>query len=146
MKTRVALIIIAIFLALTYPIQQYIDKHHPVEEAVEQVLFLPAGNIVKRLSFGFDGIMADFYWMRSVQYFGRQMLDENQEFDWSRVGKVRYDLLYPLLDITTTLDPNYIEAYRFGALFLPDYNYNQALKLLLKGIDNNPANRSEEQT
>src|ERR1051326_814686 len=31
---------------------------------------------------------------------------------------VSFDQLYPLLDITTTLDPRFNIAYRFGAIFL----------------------------
>ena len=31
-----------------------------------------------------------------------------------------YALLYPLLDITTTLDPRFNIAYRFGAIFLAE--------------------------
>jgi len=30
---------------------------------------------------------------------------------------MRYDLLYPLLDITTDLDPHLIVAYEFGSCF-----------------------------
>ena len=29
-----------------------------------------------------------------------------------------YPLLYPMLDITTTLDPRFSIAYRFGSIFL----------------------------
>ena len=59
-----------------------------------------------------DAIVADIYWIRAVQYFGRTRLD-------ARPGK-SYDLLYPLLDITTTLDPQFNLAYRFGAVFLAE--------------------------
>ena len=31
------------------------------------------------------------------------------------------DLLYPLLDLTTSLDPSFKVAYRFGAIFLPSH-------------------------
>ncbi|MBL8150767.1 MAG: tetratricopeptide repeat protein [Blastocatellia bacterium] len=140
MRTRTALILVLACFLLLYPLQNAIDQRRPKEDVIEQVLYLPSGQVVKAVSFGFDGILADIYWLRSVQYFGRQLLDEKGEFNWSRINLVRYDLLYPLLDITTTLDPNYIAAYRFGAIFLPDYNHQQALSLLQKGIANNPNN------
>ena len=35
-------------------------------------------------------------------------------------GSDEYQLLYPLLDITTTLDPHFNIAYRFGAIFLSE--------------------------
>ena len=36
------------------------------------------------------------------------------------VADKNYDLLYPLLDLVTTLDPRFIVAYRFGAIFLSE--------------------------
>ena len=51
-----------------------------------------------------------------------------------------YALLYPLLDITTTLDPLFNIAYRFGAIFLAEAypagagRPDLAIALLEKGI------------
>ena len=58
---------------------------------------------------GFEGLAADIYWLRTVQYFGGQRLFAQ--------GK-RFELLEPLIDITTTLDPRLEIAYRYGAIFL----------------------------
>src|SRR6201989_3064970 len=63
---------------------------------LEEVLYLPSGKILKRLSLGYSSLLADIYWTRAVQYFG------SRHFNGAR----RYDLLAPLLDITTDLDPN----------------------------------------
>jgi tetratricopeptide (TPR) repeat protein len=140
MSVKKALVIIAICMAIAVPLQSYMDERRPPEKSIGDVLYLPSGETVKSLSFGFDGILADIYWLRSVQYFGRQLLNNKNEIDFSLMSQVRYDLLYPLLDITTTLDPYYIAPYRFGAIFLPDYNYDQALQLVKKGIYHNPNN------
>ncbi len=57
---------------------------------------------------------------------------------------MRYDLLYPLLDITTDLDPHLIVAYEFGSIFLsqpPPAGAGQpdkAAQLVEKGIRENP--------
>jgi hypothetical protein len=57
---------------------------------------------------------------------------------------VSFDLLYPLLDITTTLDPRFNIAYRFGAIFLseryPDGpgRPDLAVELLKKGLATAP--------
>lgn len=138
MKTYLALTIIVICFAILYPLQKTIDATHPPEEKIEQVLYIASPKHVKQLSFGFDGVLADLYWLRSVQYYGRQLLNEKNEVEFSQ--KVDQRLLYPLLDITTTLDSQYIQAYRFGALFLPDYKPELALELLYKGIKENPKN------
>lgn len=138
MHTKLALIVIVVCFAILYPLQKVIENNHPPQEAVEKVLFLSSPTTIKRLSFGFDGALADLYWLRSVQYYGRQLLTQNNQLDYSR--QIDYTLLYPLLDITTTLDPQYTQAYRFGALFLPDHSFLEALKIVNKGIQNNPEN------
>jgi tetratricopeptide (TPR) repeat protein len=54
------------------------------------------------------------YWIRAIQHFGGERLQPHQDI------RARYDLLYPLLDLTTTLDPFFKIAYRFGAIFLSE--------------------------
>ena len=55
-----------------------------------------------------------------------------------------YELLFPLLDITTTLDPRFNIAYRFGAILLSEGYPNgpgspdEAIALLEKGIRESP--------
>jgi hypothetical protein len=55
-----------------------------------------------------------------------------------------YPLLYPLLDITTTLDPRFNIAYRFGAVFLAEAypkgagRPDLAIALLQKGLAERP--------
>lgn len=75
---------------------------------LEEVLYVTSPQAVKRMSLGYDGLMADIYWTRAIQYFGRK----------HQVRARRYDLLLPLLDITVTLDPQLIPAYEFGSIFL----------------------------
>jgi hypothetical protein len=70
-----------------------------------------AGREVKRLVPGFEGVFADIYWLRTVQYFGSQR---------AFAGGKRFELLYPLIDVTVTLDPRLEIAYRYGATFLAE--------------------------
>ena len=105
--------------------------------AQEEVLYLWDGEHVKRLFPGFESLMADLYWLRTVQYFGGHL-----HFDTER----DFDLLEPLVDITTTLDPRFELAYRYGATFLAEPYPNgagrpeAAVALLEKGVRNNPEN------
>jgi tetratricopeptide (TPR) repeat protein len=78
------------------------------DATLEEVLYVTSPQTVKRMSLSYDGLVADIYWTRVVQYFGRQ--------HQARVR--RFDLLLPLLDITATLDPHLIVAYEFGSFFL----------------------------
>jgi hypothetical protein len=98
------------------------------------VLYWGSGESLRHLSLGYEGLLADIYWTRAVQYYGRQRLAKSG----------RFDLLGPLLQITTTLDPQLIVAYRFGAVILaekPPFGAGQpleALQLLRRGIVANP--------
>ena len=65
---------------------------------------------MRRLAVGFNGIWADIYWISAIQYYGDTKLSVDQ--------KKNYDQLYPLLDITTSLDPHFNIAYRLGSILL----------------------------
>ena len=116
------------------PVQKRIDGERGFYAPIEDILYMPSGNILHRLSLGNEGLLADIYWTRAVQYFGRKRLDKD----------VRFDLLGPLLRITTELDPHLLIAYRFGAIFLaaraPEgAGYpEEAILLLRRGIVTNP--------
>jgi tetratricopeptide (TPR) repeat protein len=103
---------------------------------LEEVLYLNSPKWVKRLSLGYDGLLADIYWTRAVQYFGSRHVTRATD----------YNLLAPLLEITTALDPKLIVAYEFGANFLgpkPPEGAGQpdkAIALLEGGIRTNPDN------
>ena len=116
------------------PLQQSLDRRGGSERALGEVLFLPSGKVMRKLSLGYEGLLADVYWTRVVQYFGGKRIEHSTEFK----------LLGPLLQITTDLDPHLIIAYRFGSIFLADKPPRgagepfEALALLRRGIVANP--------
>ncbi len=102
------------------------------------LLYLRSAAVAKRVVLDYDGIAADIYWIRALQHFGEERL--------SPPDHVRtYALLYPLLDLTTTLDPNFSIAYRFGAIYLGEAypggpgRPDLAVALLQKGLAAQPA-------
>ena len=101
---------------------------------LEEVLYISSPQVLKRMSLGYDGLLADIYWTRAVQYFGNKHHN----------GAEHYNLLAPLLEITTTLDPHLLVAYDFGSSFLSPAPPNgagmpqRAIKLAEFGIRNNP--------
>ena len=121
------------FLAIV-PAQQRIDQAFSTQGNSGEFLYLPEGTSLRRLCLGHEGLLADIYWTRAVQYFGRKRIDQSPQFD----------LLGPLLRITTDLDPHLLIAYRFGAIFLAERpprgagKPDEALQLLRKGIVANP--------
>jgi tetratricopeptide (TPR) repeat protein len=110
-----------------------IDRER-TEATLQEVLYISSPTLLKRLSLGYDGLLADVYWTRAVQYFGER-LDRGEE---------HYDLLAPLLEITTTLDPHLLVAYEYGSNFLAPKPPNgagqpeRAIQLAEFGIRNNP--------
>lgn len=114
------------------------DRAFSDEQPVsDNVLYLRSPAAVKRLVLGFDALAADVYWIRSIQHYGRQRLSRAP-------GDRDYGILYPLLDLTTSLDPYFDLAYRFGAIFLSEPQPggpgrpDLAEALLLKGIAAQP--------
>jgi tetratricopeptide (TPR) repeat protein len=105
------------------------------QATLDETLYLPSGKTVKRLSLGYYSLLADIYWTRAVQYFGARHYVRS-------VG--HYELLYPLLDITTDLDPKLIVAYENGSIFLSQRQPegagqpDKAAALVEKGIRANP--------
>jgi hypothetical protein len=98
------------------------------------VLYIPSPKVVKRMSLGYSGVLADIYWTRVVQYFGTK----------HRAKSRQYLILAPLLDMTTTLDPKLLPAYQFGSVFLAQKppegagDPATAARLVEKGIQENP--------
>lgn len=111
------------------------DARFPPAPIADRLLYITSGEVAKKLALSYDAVLADLYWIRAIQHYGGERGSDRPK---------RYDLLYPLLDLTTSLDPRFTVAYRFGAIFLmepypggagrPDL----AIKLLEKGIQQTP--------
>ncbi len=133
--TMVASACLVLSLAASSFVLHRIDQLRP-QGTLDEVLFLSSPTVIKRASLGYDGLMACIYWTRTVQYFGYR----HHYFATS------YNLLAPLLEITTHLDPHLMVAYEFGTSFLapkPPHGAGQpesAIELMEYGIQNNPDN------
>lgn len=128
--------LLVVALAALVPfIQNGIDARRGRFQAQEEVLYVWSGQQVRRLSPGLENVLADIYWLRTVQYFGGQRAFATDK---------RFDLLQPLIEITTTLDPRFELAYRYGAIFLAEPHPNgagqphAAVALLERGARENP--------
>jgi tetratricopeptide (TPR) repeat protein len=129
-------IALAVGLAMAAVVLHAGDARYPLPPSTERVMYLRSGRAAGRLMLSFDALAADVYWIRTIQHYGRDRRSKRSDG--------RFELLYPLLDLTTTLDPYFNIAYRFGAIFLaqpapygPD-RVDQAIALLEKGLSNNP--------
>ena len=128
---RVILIFVFILL-LTVMIfnQMQIDKRmKKKEKLVEELMYFPSGKFINQITSGYNNVLSDFVWLRFIQYYGQHLLTD-----------VKFVYLEHILDILTTLDPQFLVAYTFGSLLLvtnvndPDAGF----ELLDKGMRANP--------
>lgn len=104
----------------------------------EESLYIPSATFLRYASLGHQTMVADLMWIRTVQYFGEE-LERRRELNQPRDSKERFKFLYPLLDLTVSLDPQFVRAYRFGGLLLTVVKrYDEAIALYAKGYAANP--------
>ena len=122
------------------------ERTYPPPPPVPESLYLSSGTALARFAVGYKTMAADLYWIRAIQYYGRIRIASSDPSapPHDRSITTGYDLLYPLLDVTTTLDPLFNIAYRFGAIFLADAypagagRPDLAIALLEKGLRARP--------
>jgi hypothetical protein len=136
-RSAVLLLALIVCALVLKPVQDRIDIQKAHGSAEPDLLYFGSPKALKMLALGYDSFVADIYWMRAIQYYGRR--------DEADRRPVRYKNLAALLDITTTLDSRMLEAYRAGSSFLAEPDPlgagkpEEALKLLDKGITLNPS-------
>ena len=130
----IAVCCLGLSLLMSTLLLRHVDQIRP-QATLDDVLYVNSPKMIRRLSLGYDGLMACIYWTRAVQYFGHRHYDRAHS----------YNKLAPLLEITTRLDPHLIPAYEFGASFLAPAPPNgagepdRAIQLMEYGIQHNPA-------
>ena len=96
------------------------------------------GAKLKGYALGFEGLIADWYWMKSLQYIGDKLYTSKVEINIDNLKPLNPRLLYPYLDNATTLDPKFMGVYEYGATVLPAIDKEQAIAFTKKGIADNP--------
>lgn len=81
------------------------------QSSVDHPEFIPTYTTVKMISWGFDNIVADFYWLSAIQYIGS-----------NAIGSEYKKYLYVMLELVTDLNPHFTFPYQIGELLLPSYN------------------------
>ncbi|MCI0412238.1 hypothetical protein L0222_05475 [bacterium] len=125
------LIVFAILVAFSLAVLMHVNlykKYRANETFLSPLLYLPSGKYLKPASFGYHALLADFIYLWSIQYYGDPGFKPRMEYI-----KHTYDLI-------TELDPQYMDAYHMGALFLfyEGRNPKAGLQLLDQGLRKNP--------
>jgi tetratricopeptide (TPR) repeat protein len=138
MKSAKSIVLLLLILpggfSAIWKLQHTIDSQKAALSGDRDDVLLSSGKLLKIMSLEYAPLMADFYWTRVVQFYGNKHMR----------GNANMEELWPLLDITTTLDPNLLPAYRFGAIFLSQHaptgagRPDMAVQLIQRGIKANP--------
>ncbi len=138
-KTLIFIVVIVFGFGLIFITSNFLEKNRPpLPEGTEDADMVFQTANLKGYALGFEGLIADWYWMKSLQYIGDKVLNNQQNLNLEDLTALNPRLLYPYLDTATTLDPHFTEVYAYGAIILPAIDREQAIKLTEKGIDNNP--------
>lgn len=133
------LLTIIVGLAGIVALSRRIDGHlTPVDPTLEEEKLYVTAATVDRLSLGFNGLLADWYWMRALQYVGRKIINAPEDMQLDHLNKLDIKLLAPLLDAATTLDPQFMAPYQYAAVVLPEVDVNEAIRIIKKGVAANP--------
>jgi len=104
-SSLLALCLLAAGFAGVWQLQRGIDVQRAVMHQERDDLVLRSGRLLKAMSLEYTPLVADLYWTRTVQYYGDKRARRDPNFE----------LLWPLLEVTTRLDPQLLVAYRFGS-------------------------------
>ena len=135
-RTGAFVLTLAAMIALAVVLQVARDRTFAYTGVDKQVLYVSNGEGMRRAALSYDTLLADVYWIRALQHYGGERQKPGPERN--------YELLYPLLDLATTLDSRFTVGYRFGAIFLAEPHPggagrpDQAIALLKKGVTFNP--------
>jgi hypothetical protein len=130
-------------LAAASLLQQVREQRYPTRPLADDSLYVTSGRTARYLAAGYNSLAADLYWIRTIQYYGGTKLrlgTATEGGNAADAARQDYGLLYPLLDLTTSLDPRFNIAYRFGAIFLAEPHPggagrpDLAIALLEKGL------------
>ncbi|MGB3340786.1 MAG: hypothetical protein WBB37_04820 [bacterium] len=119
------IILFIMLLALIINLSYRIDTTRTTHEIIGELMYFPSGRALRIFSMGFYAPLADLIWLRFIQYYGEHRLTDT-----------KFEMMYHILDILTTLDIHFTYAYTLGGLMLTHdaQRPDQARKLLKKGM------------
>jgi len=111
---------------------RYVDQRLARSEmlAARELIYLPSPGTARAMSFGFNQVAADWYWVRALQYFVEPAQELNQ-----------YRNLGDFLEVVVGVDPDFHYAYKFAGMSIPYdtgryrfANTDRAIDFLQRGV------------
>jgi tetratricopeptide (TPR) repeat protein len=139
-QTLIAIAVILFGFAGVFFLSGVVEKNRPpIPAGYEDEDLVLKGAKLKDFSLGLNGLIADWYWMQSLQYLGGKFAkNPDVKININDMRELNLTLLYPLLDNASSFDPQFLGVYEYGAVVLPAVDTAQAIKIVEKGIENNP--------
>jgi tetratricopeptide (TPR) repeat protein len=139
-QTLLLSLVIVLGLACVVMLSRSMESNQRPQPAIEEEQLYITGEAARRMSLSFNGLVADWYWMRALQYMGKKVIaGGGMDTD---LRSLDLHLLPQLLDTATILDPQFMVVYEYGAVILPatsERGSEQAIALLTRGIAANPS-------
>lgn len=118
-----ATLIIILAVAILFVRANFPERPRPLVE----INYLPSGKLLRIASLGYDSLVADLLWVKSVIYFGDEV---------KKKGDFRWVSHY--FDLITDLNPPFEAPYEFGGIVLAAQldDVDGSIALLDKGMKN----------
>lgn len=102
-----------------------LETRAPAPIGDDRLVYLPDAARLRPLALGYDNVLANLLWFRTISYFGAHV-ETDRAYPW----------LEAMCDLVTDLDPRAFHAYQFAGLILPweAKDPDAGIRLLEKGI------------
>ena len=80
LKKAVFFVLIAGLTGVVHTLHVSMDKYREIHFVDTSPVFLPKGNTLRALSMGYRSVLADVLWIKSVLYYGRRVIDEDNPY------------------------------------------------------------------
>jgi len=104
-------------------------NHARASDRGDELLYLPNEKLLNHFTGGMSSIIADLLWLECVQYVATEAKGD-RNFTW----------LNQMVNTVVRLDPHFVDAYRFGGMFLAALKADDdaGIDLIDRGIVANP--------
>lgn len=127
MKTWKLILVLALISGAVFQLHSGLERHR-YTRAQQEFSYLPSTEQVRLLSLGHTETVASLMWVRGLIYFGSSLMNGNNSV-W----------MEHLIDLITTADPKFKQAYHFAATAIQAKNLTKVgLKIQARGVQEFP--------